>query len=135
MGVGAYTSGAGGEQASACRSGWRCRWAGGGAAVRPVFGLTAVRIKGFYLALTTIAAQFLFHFLVLNLPSSWLGGSNGISLEPATFFGLGWPTPTISIYYLCLVVACDHGLRRLRHPAAATAAPSWPCATTTWPPA
>ena len=47
------------------------------------FGLTAARIKGFYLALTTIAAQFLFVFVVLNLPSSWLGGVNGFSLEPA----------------------------------------------------
>ena len=37
--------------------------------------MTAARIKGFYLALTTIAAQAIFHFLVLNLPSGWLGGA------------------------------------------------------------
>src|SRR3546814_5052161 len=35
-----------------------------------LFGLTATRIKGFYLALTSIAAQFIFHFAVLNLPRS-----------------------------------------------------------------
>ncbi len=52
-----------------------------------IFGLAAVRIKGFYLALTTIAAQILFHFFVLNLPQKWLGGSNGITMQPAELFG------------------------------------------------
>lgn len=84
-----------------------------------VFGLSAVRIKGFYLALTTIAAQFLFHFLVLNLPTSWLGGSNGLSLEPATFFGRRLADEG-SIYYLILAVAAimvfgAYGITRSRH--------------------
>ncbi len=84
-----------------------------------VFGLSAVRIKGFYLALTTIAAQFLFHFLVLNLPMSWLGGSNGLSMEPASFFGIRLATDG-SIYYLCLAVAAimiagAYGIARSRH--------------------
>ena len=35
-----------------------------------IFGLSAVRIKGFYLALTTIAAQTLFHFLIFLVFSS-----------------------------------------------------------------
>src|SRR3989338_8685709 len=52
-----------------------------------IFGLAAVRIKGFYLALTTIPAQILFHFMVLNLPAAWMGGSNGITVEPARLFG------------------------------------------------
>ncbi|MBL7650355.1 MAG: branched-chain amino acid ABC transporter permease, partial [Candidatus Hydrogenedentes bacterium] len=96
-------------------------WLGGAAAALfgLIFGLTAVRIKGFYLALTTIAAQILFHFLVLNLPSSWLGGANGITLEPASLFGLSFDTDR-SIYYLCLVVACvmvagAYGVIRSRH--------------------
>ena len=68
MGVGAYTSGA-----VALKFGlpfWLSIPLGGvaAAAFGFVFGLSAVRIKGFYLALTTIAAQFLFHFLILNLP-------------------------------------------------------------------
>jgi branched-chain amino acid transport system permease protein len=91
MGVGAYTSGA-----VALKFGlpfWLSIPLGGiaAAAFGFVFGLSAVRIKGFYLALTTIAAQFLFHFLILNLPSSWLGGSNGLSIEPGILFGIGWP--------------------------------------------
>ncbi|MFN4309603.1 MAG: branched-chain amino acid ABC transporter permease [Ferrovibrio sp.] len=84
-----------------------------------IFGLSAVRIKGFYLVLTTIAAQSLFHFLVLNLPQSWLGGSNGLSLEPAQLFGFAIDTDR-SIYYLCLafavvMVAGAFGIARSRH--------------------
>ena len=84
MGVGAYTTGV-----LAVHAGmpfWLTIPLGGAAAALFgfVFGLSAVRIKGFYLALTTIAAQLLFHFLVLNLPSKWLGGSNGLTIEPAT---------------------------------------------------
>ncbi|MHB2268030.1 branched-chain amino acid ABC transporter permease [Aliihoeflea sp. PC F10.4] len=84
-----------------------------------VFGLSAVRIKGFYLVLTTIAAQSIFHFLVLNLPQSWLGGSNGMSLNPAEFFGFVFDSDR-SIYYLCLIitigmVAGAYGIVRSRH--------------------
>ncbi|MBV1865459.1 MAG: branched-chain amino acid ABC transporter permease [Rhodobacteraceae bacterium] len=67
-----------------------------------LFGLTAVRIKGFYLALTTIAAQFIFHFSVLNLPSSWMGGSNGVIVPAATLFGYRISTETAQ-YYMILV--------------------------------
>lgn len=84
-----------------------------------VFGLSAVRIKGFYLVLTTIAAQSIFHFLVLNLPQSWLGGSNGLALEPADLFGITFASDR-SLYYLCLVVtvamvAGAYGIVRSRH--------------------
>lgn len=68
-----------------------------------VFGLSAARIKGFYLALTTIAAQFIFHFLILSLPTSWLGGSNGIIVSAPDFFGYRLSTD-IHMYYLCLAV-------------------------------
>lgn len=66
-----------------------------------VFGLSAVRIKGFYLALTTIAAQSLFHFFILNLP--WFGGSNGLSIAPASLFGFEFASDR-AIYYLCLAI-------------------------------
>lgn len=84
-----------------------------------IFGLSAVRIKGFYLALTTIAAQTLFHFLILNLPQSWFGGSNGLTLEPASLFGFSFVSDA-SIYYLCLAVAAAmvfgaYGIVRSRH--------------------
>ena len=84
-----------------------------------LFGLTAKRIKGFYLALTTIAAQFIFHFVVLNLPSSWLGGVNGFSLEPARLGTFLFNTDR-SLYYLFLGVTMvmvfgAFGILRSRH--------------------
>ena len=83
-----------------------------------VFGLSAARIKGFYLALTTIAAQFIFHFAVLNLPSKWLGGSNGATVPPATLFGYKISTD-VGLYFLCLaatvlMVAGAFGIVRSR---------------------
>lgn len=119
MGVGAYTT-----AVMASKFGWPI-WAalpvgGLSAAVFGfIFGLSAVRIKGFYLALTTIAAQILFHFLVLNLPSSWLGGSSGITMQPAKIFGFQFDSDR-SIYYLCLVIAAvmlfgAYGVARSRH--------------------
>ena len=84
-----------------------------------VFGLSAIRLKGFYLALTPIAAQFVFHFSVLNLPKSWLGASNGITLEPMTLGGRRIGTDT-GIYYVLLtacvvMVAGAFGIIRSRH--------------------
>src|SRR5712664_16203 len=52
------------------------------AAFGVVFGLSAVRVKGFYLALTTIAAQFVFNFVIISLPTSWFGGSGGLRIPP-----------------------------------------------------
>jgi branched-chain amino acid transport system permease protein len=83
------------------------------------FGLTAARIKGFYLALTTIAAQFLFVFVVLNLPSSWLGGVNGFSLEPARLGPLVFDSDR-ALYHLFLcstavMVFGAFGILRSRH--------------------
>ena len=87
MGVGAYGA------ALAMAVGWDALAAlligGMGASLFGVlFGLTAARIKGFYLALTTIAAQALFHFLVLNLPQQWLGGAGGLHVEAVSVLGM-----------------------------------------------
>jgi branched-chain amino acid transport system permease protein len=71
------------------------------AAFGSLFGLSAARIKGFYLALTTIAAQALFHFFVLNLPSQWLGGPGGVDIEGVSVFGVDLASDT-AIYYLAL---------------------------------
>ncbi|MBI5261842.1 MAG: branched-chain amino acid ABC transporter permease [Bradyrhizobium sp.] len=117
MGVGAYVAGA-------LAAGWALPFwltipLGGlaAAAFGFAFGLSAVRIKGFYLALTTIAAQSLFHFSILNLP--WFGGSNGVTLAPASLFGFELSSDR-SLYYLCLtlttVMVCGaFGIVRGRH--------------------
>lgn len=84
-----------------------------------IFGLGAVRIKGFYLALTTIAAHFIFHFAIINLPGDWVGGSQGLRLGRADLFGFEFGTDT-SMYYLLLavtaiMVAGAYGILRSRH--------------------
>ncbi len=84
-----------------------------------LFGLSAARIKGFYLALTTIAAQALFHFFILNLPSSWLGGPGGVHMEGVSVFGIDLANDK-AIYYLAfialIVMTCGaFGIVRSRH--------------------
>ena len=69
-----------------------------------IFGLAAVRIKGFYMALTTIAAQYIFSFVMIKLPKGWFGQAEGLRLEPASL--LGWTFDTdLGMYYLIFVVA------------------------------
>ena len=58
-------------------------------------------------------------FLVVDTETNGAGGANGITLEPASLFGLSFDTDR-SIYYLCLVVACvmvagAYGVIRSRH--------------------
>lgn len=84
-----------------------------------IFGLAAVRIRGFYLALTTIAAQFIFVFAVLNLPSAWTGGAQGLRVETASIFGFDFNNDN-RMYYLILAVTAimtvgAYGIARSRH--------------------
>ena len=51
-----------------------------------VVGIPSLRVKGLYLAIATIAASFIAHFLFANL--KFTGGTTGLSLKPATVFGL-----------------------------------------------
>jgi branched-chain amino acid transport system permease protein len=74
-------------------------------AVSVVFALPAARVKGFYLALTTLAAQALFPIVILGLPETWLGGLVGIPVEPLTVGGYVLSTPKQLYYFtLCLVL-------------------------------
>ncbi len=77
--------------------------------VSVVFALPAARVKGFYLALTTFAAQVLFPIIILGLPTAWLGGLVGLAVEPLTVAGRPMNTPTHMYYFtlaLMLVASC-----------------------------
>jgi branched-chain amino acid transport system permease protein len=76
----------------------------GGAMLGAVFGIPALRIKGFYLAITTIAAQVIFPLIIMHMPDSWFGGAIGLNLEPARIGSLVFDTDT-SLYYLIMVTA------------------------------
>jgi len=66
-----------------------------------IFGLPSVRVKGFYLAITTIAAQ----FIIIWVINHWgiTGGFNGISVPYASLFGFEFASRT-SQFYLVIII-------------------------------
>ncbi len=60
----------------------------GAALFGTLFGIPASRIKGFYLALTTLAAQFIFAFIIVRMPGDWFGGYKGLAVAPASVGGI-----------------------------------------------
>jgi branched-chain amino acid transport system permease protein len=72
-------------------------------AVGLIFGIPSVRVKGFYLAITSIAAQFIIIW-VINHWTSLTGGFNGISVPYASIGGLVFNTQGKQ-YFLIIVIA------------------------------
>ncbi len=79
-----------------------------GACATTVFGLLfafpAGRIHGFYFALTTLAAQFLFAVLIVRLPAGLFGGATGLRLNEPAIFGFAFNTPH-RFFYLVAPIA------------------------------
>jgi branched-chain amino acid transport system permease protein len=73
-------------------------------AVSVFFAIPAARVKGFYLALTTLAAQVVFPIVVLALPMDWLGGLVGMAVEPAQLGGLVIGSPAHFYYFTLALV-------------------------------
>ncbi len=67
-----------------------------------IFGIPSLRVKGIYLAITTIAAQFIIIW-VINHWTSVTGGFNGISVPPASIGGITFISQT-SQFYLIMVI-------------------------------
>ena len=81
-----------------------------------LFALPAARVKGLYLALTTLAAQAMFPIVIYALPASWLGGLAGMPVEPLTLFGADLGTPAGFYYFtLALVALLTISAFRLQH--------------------
>jgi branched-chain amino acid transport system permease protein len=80
-----------------------------------LFALPAIRVKGFYLALTTLAAQVMFPIIVIALPADWLGGTSGIAVEPIRVAGRELSSP-LDMYYFTLagVILCSIGAFNLQ---------------------
>ncbi len=72
--------------------------------VSVLFALPAARVKGFYLALTTLAAQVLFPIVILGLPTEWLGGLVGMPVDPLIVDVFAISSPR-QFYYFTLVLA------------------------------
>ncbi|MBI5015935.1 MAG: branched-chain amino acid ABC transporter permease [Deltaproteobacteria bacterium] len=73
------------------------------AAVGMVFGLPSARLKGLYLAIATLAAQFILEYLFMHM-DFFTGGSNGISSPAPEFRGFTFESDR-SKYYLTISVA------------------------------
>jgi branched-chain amino acid transport system permease protein len=70
-----------------------------------VFALPAARVKGIYLALTTLCAQVMFPIVILALPADWFGGLAGMAVEPIRLAGVTFGSPLQNYYFSLAVVA------------------------------
>jgi len=68
-----------------------------------IFGIPSLRVKGFYLAISTIAAQFIIIW-VLNHWTSITGGFNGISVPPASIGGITFISQASQFYLIMVIV-------------------------------
>lgn len=68
------------------------------AAVGAVVGLPSLRVKGLYLAIATIGASVILHFIFLNW-QGMTGGPGGMPVAPATLFGRELTTNT-ALYWV-----------------------------------
>ncbi|MEW6033263.1 MAG: branched-chain amino acid ABC transporter permease [Chloroflexota bacterium] len=62
------------------------------------FGIPSLRVKGLYLALATLAAQFIIHFVLVH----FFGGDTGVHVKPPSLGPLVFATDR-SFYYIALV--------------------------------
>jgi len=79
---------------------------GGGAAaalVGMVFGIPSLRLKGIYLAISTLAAQLILEYVFLHA-GALTGGANGLPVDAPEIFGFAFDTDA-RIFYLILAVA------------------------------
>jgi len=103
MAVGAYTS------AALCNelgfSFWISMPLGGLAAgiVGLLFGAPSLRVKGLYLAITTLGAQFIIIYVIMHLPSI-TGGVRSLDVPPPAIFG--FQVDSDHRYYYLAMTAC-----------------------------
>ena len=75
-----------------------------------LFGLPSLRIRGLYLAVATLAAQFFMDWLTSR--AAWVtnnSSSGSVSAGKLSFFGLAIETP-VQKYLFCLAILCVLGL-------------------------
>lgn len=66
-----------------------------------VVGLPSVRLKGFYLALATVAFQFIVYWLIFKA-DGLTGGGYGLALPAVKIFGITFDT-RLEVAYLCIL--------------------------------
>jgi len=69
-----------------------------------IFGLPSLKIKGFYLIMATIAAQFIIMWIIIQLRSI-TGGTDGLSVPTAMIGSIALSSKT-NYFYLVMIFAC-----------------------------
>ena len=82
------------------------------------FGLPSLRVKGFYLTMATLAAQFIVPWFTRNAFPDLLNGAQGINVQVPVFFGFEFNTPQryiyLSITMLILTTIAAHNISKSR---------------------
>jgi branched-chain amino acid transport system permease protein len=68
-----------------------------------IFGLPSLRIKGFYLIMSTVAAYFIIHWLILQF-RGLTGGTEGMAVPPAELCGISLEGKA-TFFYLVMALA------------------------------
>jgi branched-chain amino acid transport system permease protein len=63
-----------------------------------IFGLPSLRVKGFYLVMATLAAQFIIPWFTRNAFPDVLNGAQGLNVQIPVLFGVEFNTPQRYIY-------------------------------------
>lgn len=84
-----------------------------------IFGLPSLRVKGFYLAMATLAAQFIIPWVSRNLWKPVLGGTDGfIEVPSPVMLGINWKEPMnyfiISMFVLILTTILTNNITRTK---------------------
>jgi branched-chain amino acid transport system permease protein len=82
------------------------------------FGLPSLRVKGFYLTMSTLAAQFIIPWFTRNAFPKVLNGAQGLNVQVPVLFGFEFNTPLRYIYItltaLIITTAAAHNISRSR---------------------
>ncbi|MBA4379778.1 MAG: branched-chain amino acid ABC transporter permease [Anaerolinea sp.] len=84
-----------------------------------IFGLPSLRVKGFYLAMATLAAQFIIPWFTRNAFPKILNGAQGLNVQVPVLFGLKFDSPqryiyiTLTVLILCTIAAYNISRSRL----------------------
>lgn len=70
-----------------------------------IFGAPSLRIKGFYLAMATLAAQIIIPWLIVNVRTDLTGGSNAMLVPAPTIGGLTFSSQE-QIFYIIIPITC-----------------------------
>jgi branched-chain amino acid transport system permease protein len=69
-----------------------------------LFGLPSLRVKGFYLAMTTLAAQFIIPTLIAHVRTDITGGGNGLIVPPPYLLKESLNTQTEMFFVIVITV-------------------------------